>query len=120
MAFDGIRNSALVRTVTDVLEALPDLFRKEIRLAQAEFGEKVKDGIKASAWMIVAGFFCPDMLPHPDRGGDFRHRKPRIGASLVLSARGGPAWCGRRRILLLRPLGNARHAGSGAQRPGSQ
>jgi len=58
MAFDGIRNSALVRTVTDVLEALPDLFRKEIRLAQAEFGEKVKDGIKASAWMIVAGFFA--------------------------------------------------------------
>jgi drug/metabolite transporter (DMT)-like permease len=56
MPFDGLRNSALVRTVTDVLEALPDLFRKEIRLAQAEFGEKIKDGVKASAWMIVAGF----------------------------------------------------------------
>jgi len=58
MPFDGIRNSALVRTVTDVLEALPDLFRKEMRLAQREFSEKIKDGIKASVWMIVAGFLA--------------------------------------------------------------
>ena len=58
MPFDGIRNSALVRTVADVLEALPDLFRKEIRLAQAEFSEKIKDGVKASVWMMVAGFLA--------------------------------------------------------------
>src|SRR5690242_4555915 len=58
MPFDGLRNSALVRTITDVLEALPDLFRKEIRLAQAEFSEKIKDGVKASAWMIAAGFLA--------------------------------------------------------------
>lgn len=58
MPFDGIRNSALVRTLADVLEALPDLLRKEIRLAQAEFSEKIKDGVKASVWMIVAGFLA--------------------------------------------------------------
>src|SRR5690348_11961807 len=58
MPFDGIRNSALIRTITDVLEALPDLFRKEIRLAQAEFSEKIKGGVKASVWMIVAGFLA--------------------------------------------------------------
>jgi hypothetical protein len=58
MPFDGIRNSAFIRTITDVLEALPDLFRKEIRLAQVEFSEKIKDGVKASAWMIVAGFLA--------------------------------------------------------------
>ena len=58
MPFDGIRNSALIRTITDVLEALPDLFRKEIRLAQVEFSEKIKDGVKASVWMIVAGFLA--------------------------------------------------------------
>src|SRR5438105_15872222 len=58
MPFDGIRSSALVRTITDVLEALPDHFRKEIRLAQAEFSEKIKDGVKASVWMIVAGFLA--------------------------------------------------------------
>src|SRR5438270_697778 len=58
MPFDGIRNSALIRTITDVLEALPDLFRKEIRLAQVEFSEKVKDGVKASVWMILAGFLA--------------------------------------------------------------
>jgi Putative Actinobacterial Holin-X, holin superfamily III len=56
MPFDGIRNSALIRTITDVVEALPDLFRKEVRLALAEFSEKAKDGVKASVWMIVAGF----------------------------------------------------------------
>src|SRR6185295_3325580 len=38
--------------------ALPDLFRKEIRLAQAEFSQKIKDGVKASAWMFVAGFLA--------------------------------------------------------------
>lgn len=58
MPFDGIRNSALIRTITDVLEALPDLFRKEVRLALAEFSEKAKDGVKASVWMIVAGFLA--------------------------------------------------------------
>jgi hypothetical protein len=58
MPFDGIRNSALIRTITDVLEALPDLFRKEIRLAQVEFSEKIKDGVKASVWMILAGFLA--------------------------------------------------------------
>ena len=58
MPFDGIRNSALIRTISDVLEAVPDLFRKEIRLAQVEFSEKIKDGVKASVWMIVAGFLA--------------------------------------------------------------
>jgi hypothetical protein len=29
MPFDGIRNSALVRTLADVLDDLPDLFQKE-------------------------------------------------------------------------------------------
>ena len=58
MPLDGIRNSALVRAITDVLEALPDLFRKEIRLALAESSEKIKDGVKASVWMIVAGFLA--------------------------------------------------------------
>jgi hypothetical protein len=58
MPFDGVRNSAFIRTITDVLEALPDLFRKEIRLAQVEFSEKIKEGVKASVWMIVAGFLA--------------------------------------------------------------
>jgi len=55
MPFDGIRNSALVRTLADVLEDLPDLLQKEMRLAQAEFTEKIKNGVHASVWMMVAG-----------------------------------------------------------------
>jgi uncharacterized membrane protein YgcG len=58
MHFEGIRNSALVGAITNTVEALPDLFRKEIQLAQAELGEKIKGGIKASVWMIVAGFLA--------------------------------------------------------------
>jgi Putative Actinobacterial Holin-X, holin superfamily III len=55
MPFDGIRNAALIRTVADLLEELPDLMQKEVRLAQAEFTEKIKDAVQASAWMTVAG-----------------------------------------------------------------
>jgi hypothetical protein len=55
MPFDGIGNSALVRTLVDVLDDLPDLCQKEIRLAQAEFTLKIRDGVQASAWMMVAG-----------------------------------------------------------------
>ena len=55
MPLDGVRNSALVRTLADVLDDLPDLFQKEIRLAQAEFKGKIKDGVQASVWMMVAG-----------------------------------------------------------------
>jgi hypothetical protein len=55
MTFDAIRNSALLRSLADVLDDLPDVIRKEIRLAQAEFTEKIKDVVQASAWMMVAG-----------------------------------------------------------------
>ena len=55
MPFDGIRNSVLVRTLADVLDGLPDLLQKEVRLAQAEFTEKIRDGAQASVWMMVAG-----------------------------------------------------------------
>jgi hypothetical protein len=55
MPFDGVRNSVLVRTLADVLDGLPDLLQKEVRLAQAEFIEKIKDGGQASVWMMVAG-----------------------------------------------------------------
>lgn len=57
MPFDGLRNSALVRILADVLDDLPDLVKKEIRLAQAEFTGKIKDGAQASVWMMVAGLF---------------------------------------------------------------
>jgi len=30
-------------------------FKKEMRLAQAEFTEKIKGGVQASVWMMVAG-----------------------------------------------------------------
>src|ERR1700738_5087727 len=55
MPFDGVRNLVLVRTLADVLDDLPDLVQKEVRLAQAEFTEKIKDGVQASVWMMVAG-----------------------------------------------------------------
>jgi hypothetical protein len=54
MAHDSIRNSALVRTVGDVLGDVSDLVQKEIRLARAEFAAKLTSGVEASLWMVVA------------------------------------------------------------------
>ena len=55
MPFDGLRNSALVRALADVLDDLPELVQKQIRLVRAEITEKIKDGVQASVWMMVAG-----------------------------------------------------------------
>ena len=119
MPFDGLRNSALVRTVADMLEALPDLFRKEIRLAQAEFTEKIKDGVKASAWMIVAGllgfvtffiFFRPP----------FSQSRALEWRFIGLLDRRCPGWRIRRRGFPLRPLHHAEYARTDQQCPGSQ
>ncbi|MBV9826490.1 MAG: phage holin family protein [Alphaproteobacteria bacterium] len=56
MPFKEVRETVLVRTLSDVLVAMTDLFRKEMMLARAELGENIKAGVKSSVWMIVAGF----------------------------------------------------------------
>lgn len=54
MAYEAIRKSTLSRTLADALADLSDLVRTELRLANAEFSEKVKGVVRASVWMVIA------------------------------------------------------------------
>jgi hypothetical protein len=55
MAYDTLRNTGLVRALSDVLADLSDLVQKEIRLAKAEVTEKISSKLQASVWMVAAG-----------------------------------------------------------------
>jgi Putative Actinobacterial Holin-X, holin superfamily III len=55
MAHDTLRNSGLVRALTDLLADLSDLVQKEFRLARAEVTEKISARLQASGWMVAAG-----------------------------------------------------------------
>jgi len=55
MAHDVLRNSGLIRALTDLLADLSDLVQKEIRLARAEVTEKISARLQASRWMVAAG-----------------------------------------------------------------
>ncbi|HEX2255931.1 MAG TPA: phage holin family protein [Afifellaceae bacterium] len=54
MAYDAIKESPLVKATSDLLRDLSELFRMELRLAQAEISQAVAGGIQAGAWMAVA------------------------------------------------------------------
>jgi hypothetical protein len=58
MAHDSLRDSALVRAVTDLMADLSDLVQKEIRLARAEIAHKLTIRLRAGAWMAVAGLLA--------------------------------------------------------------
>ena len=110
MPLDGVRNSALVRTLADVLDDLPELFQKEIRLAQAEFTGKIKDGVQASVWIMLAGLLGLVTFFYLDSGRHFRNREPWISASLVLLDRRCRDWWMRRGGFPLRAFHHAEYA----------
>ena len=58
MAHDSLRDSALVRAVTDLMADLSDLVQKEMRLARAEIAHKLTIRLRAGAWMAVAGLLA--------------------------------------------------------------
>lgn len=47
--------SALFRTVSDVVSDLAELFQREMRLAKAEIAANVTQKIQASVWFAAAG-----------------------------------------------------------------
>lgn len=57
MANESLRDSGLVRAVTDLFADLSDLIEKEIRLARAEIVHKLTLGVRGGVWMAVAGVF---------------------------------------------------------------
>ena len=55
MSYESHRDPSLVTTLKTVFADLKDLVQKEIRLAKAELGTMVADGLKAGIWMAAAG-----------------------------------------------------------------
>ena len=58
MVHDSLRDSGLVRAVTDLLADLSDLVQKEIRLARAEVSEKISAKLQGGGWMAAAGILA--------------------------------------------------------------
>src|ERR1043166_3093475 len=55
MAHESLRESVLVRALTDLFADLSDLIQKEIRLARAEVTHKLTAGVRGGVWMAIAG-----------------------------------------------------------------
>ena len=55
MAHESLRESALLRAMTDLLADFSDLVQKEMRLARAEVTKKLTDRLMAGVWMAAAG-----------------------------------------------------------------
>ena len=56
MAYERLRNSGLTQALSDLFGDLGDLVQKEIQLAKAEITDKITSRLRASAWMVAAGF----------------------------------------------------------------
>jgi hypothetical protein len=58
MAHDTLRDTALVRAITDLLADLSDLVQKELRLARAELTHKLTVRLQTSIWLAIAGLLA--------------------------------------------------------------
>ena len=56
MAYERLRNSGLTQALSDLFGNLGDLVQKEIQLAKAEITDKITSRLRASVWMVAAGF----------------------------------------------------------------
>jgi uncharacterized membrane protein YgcG len=56
MAYERLRNSGLTQALGDLFADLGDLVQKEIQLAKAEITDKITSRLRASVWMVAAGF----------------------------------------------------------------
>jgi hypothetical protein len=61
MTSDPLRESALLKTLPELIGDAADLFQKELRLAKAEVAANVTQKLQAGVWMAAAvgcGFFA--------------------------------------------------------------
>jgi uncharacterized membrane protein YqjE len=58
MARERLRQSSLPEALSDTLSDFADLFRKEVRLAQAELSSNVSTKLRGSIWLAIAGLFA--------------------------------------------------------------
>jgi uncharacterized membrane protein YgcG len=50
-----IKDSMLVRGLSDLVDDVADLFQKELRLAKAEIAQNISQKLNAGVWMTAAG-----------------------------------------------------------------
>jgi uncharacterized membrane protein YqjE len=50
---ERLKNSVMVSALSDVAEDLADLLQKEVKLAKAEFSEKLTTKLRAGLWLSV-------------------------------------------------------------------
>jgi putative superfamily III holin-X len=55
MAHESLRESALLRALSDLLADFSDLIQKEVRLARVEVTQTLTDRVMAGVWMAAAG-----------------------------------------------------------------
>lgn len=49
-----LKDSALVRGLSDLVDDVADLFQKEVKLAKAEIAQNISQKLNAGVWMISA------------------------------------------------------------------
>ena len=58
MAYERLTQSTLPEALSAALSDFADLFRKELRLAQAELSSNVSTKVRGGIWLAVAGLFA--------------------------------------------------------------
>jgi hypothetical protein len=58
MSRERLRKPSLPEVLSDALSDFADLFRKELRLAQAELSSNVSTKLRGSIWLAIAGLFA--------------------------------------------------------------
>lgn len=58
MPRERLRKPSLPEVLSDALSDFADLFRKELRLAQAELSSNVSTKLRGSIWLAIAGLFA--------------------------------------------------------------
>jgi uncharacterized membrane protein YqjE len=58
MAREQLRKPSLAEALSDAVSDFADLFRKELRLAQAELSSNVSTKLRGSIWLAMAGLFA--------------------------------------------------------------
>jgi uncharacterized membrane protein YqjE len=58
MARERLRQPSLPEALSETLSDFADLFRKEVRLAQAELSSNFSTKLRGSIWLAIAGLFA--------------------------------------------------------------
>lgn len=58
MAHEVLRKPSLPEVLSDALSSFAELFRKELRLAQAELSSNISTKLRGGIWLAVAGLFA--------------------------------------------------------------